>query len=48
MKVRIQGIEPRHVGLTAFDALIRNDMARVAPLLESIAERAPKPQGKPN
>lgn len=38
-KVRIQGIDPHHVGLKAFDAYIRNDMARVAPLLESIVEK---------
>jgi tripartite-type tricarboxylate transporter receptor subunit TctC len=38
-KIRIQGIEPRHVGLKAFDAYIRNDMARVVPLLESMSEK---------
>jgi len=38
-KVRIQGIEPREIELEAFDAHIRNDMARVAPLLQSVAEK---------
>jgi tripartite-type tricarboxylate transporter receptor subunit TctC len=38
-KVRIQGIEPREIELDAFDAHIRNDMARVAPLLQSVAEK---------
>jgi tripartite-type tricarboxylate transporter receptor subunit TctC len=39
MKMRIQGIEPRQMGLKAFEAHIRDDMARVAPLLESVAEK---------
>jgi len=38
-KVRVQGIELRDLGQKAFDAHIRNDMARIAPLLESIAEK---------
>jgi tripartite-type tricarboxylate transporter receptor subunit TctC len=38
-KVRIQGIEMRDMSLKAFDAHIRKDMDRVAPLLESIAEK---------
>src|SRR5262245_31531977 len=37
-KLRVQGIEPRDIGVAAFDAHIRNDMARIAPLLKSIAE----------
>jgi tripartite-type tricarboxylate transporter receptor subunit TctC len=37
-KIRIQGIEPRHVALAAFDAHIRDEMARLAPLLKSIGE----------
>ena len=38
-KVRVQGIEPREMELEAFDVHIRNDMARVAPLLQSVAEK---------
>jgi tripartite-type tricarboxylate transporter receptor subunit TctC len=38
-KVRVQGIEPRDVGLDKFDAHIRNDMARLDPLLKSIGEK---------
>jgi tripartite-type tricarboxylate transporter receptor subunit TctC len=38
-KVRIQGIELRDLGLKAFDAHIRNDMARIAPLLDAIADK---------
>jgi tripartite-type tricarboxylate transporter receptor subunit TctC len=37
-KLHVQGIEPRDIGLEAFDAHIRNDMGRIAPLLKSIAE----------
>ena len=37
-KLRLQGIEPRDIGVAAFDAHIRNDMARIAPLLKSIAK----------
>jgi tripartite-type tricarboxylate transporter receptor subunit TctC len=37
-KLRVQGIEPRDIAVEAFDAHIRNDMARIAPLLKSIAE----------
>jgi tripartite-type tricarboxylate transporter receptor subunit TctC len=37
-KLRVQGIEPRDIRVEAFDAHIRNDMARMAPLLKSIAE----------
>lgn len=37
-KLRVQGIEPRDIRVEAFDAHIRNDMARIAPLLKSIAE----------
>ena len=38
-KIRVQGIDPRDVGLDKFDAHIRNDMARLAPLLKSIGEK---------
>jgi tripartite-type tricarboxylate transporter receptor subunit TctC len=38
-KIRAQGIEPRDIGLDKFDAHIRNDMARLAPLLKSIGEQ---------
>ncbi len=38
-KIRAQGIDPREIGLEKFDAHIRNDMARLAPLLKSIGER---------
>jgi tripartite-type tricarboxylate transporter receptor subunit TctC len=37
-KIRVQGIAPRSVGLTDFDRHIRADMARLAPLLASIAQ----------
>jgi tripartite-type tricarboxylate transporter receptor subunit TctC len=36
-KIRAQGIELRDVGLEKFDAHVRNDMARLAPLLKEIA-----------
>jgi tripartite-type tricarboxylate transporter receptor subunit TctC len=38
-KVRVQGIEPRDVGLERFDAHVRNDMSRLDPLLKAIAEK---------
>jgi tripartite-type tricarboxylate transporter receptor subunit TctC len=38
-KIRVQGIDPRDVGLDKFDAHIRDDMARLAPLLKSIGEK---------
>jgi tripartite-type tricarboxylate transporter receptor subunit TctC len=38
-KVRVQGIDPRDIGLDKFDAHIRNDMARLDPLLKSIGEK---------
>jgi tripartite-type tricarboxylate transporter receptor subunit TctC len=39
-KIRAQGIDPRDIGLADFDAYIRNEMARLAPLLRTItAER---------
>ena len=37
-KLRVQGIEPRDIRVEAFDAHVRNDMVRIAPLLKSIAE----------
>jgi tripartite-type tricarboxylate transporter receptor subunit TctC len=36
-KIKVQGITPRSVGLRDFDAHIRKDMDRLAPLLKSIA-----------
>ena len=38
-KIRAQGIERRDVGLDKFDAHVRNDMARLAPLLKEIADK---------
>ena len=38
-KVRVQGIDPRDIGLAEFDGHIRNDMARLAPLLKSIGDK---------
>jgi tripartite-type tricarboxylate transporter receptor subunit TctC len=38
-KIRVQGIDPRDIGLEKFDAHVANDMARLAPLLKSIGER---------
>jgi len=37
-KISRQGVEPRDIGLAAFDAHIAKDMERIAPLLRSIAE----------
>ncbi len=37
-KIRVQGIDPRDIGLEKFDAHVRNDMTRLAPLLKSIGE----------
>jgi tripartite-type tricarboxylate transporter receptor subunit TctC len=36
-KIRVQGITPRSIGLRDFDAHIRKDMDRLAPLLKTIA-----------
>ena len=38
-KIRAQAIDPRDVPLERFDDSIRADMARIAPLLEAIAEQ---------
>jgi tripartite-type tricarboxylate transporter receptor subunit TctC len=38
-KIRVQGINPRDVGLDKFDAYIRSDMARLEPLLKSIGDK---------
>jgi tripartite-type tricarboxylate transporter receptor subunit TctC len=38
-KVRVQGIEPRDIGLERFDAHIRADMARLDPVLKTVAEK---------
>jgi tripartite-type tricarboxylate transporter receptor subunit TctC len=38
-KVRAQGIEPRDIGLEGFDAHIRGEMVRLAPLFKAIAEK---------
>jgi tripartite-type tricarboxylate transporter receptor subunit TctC len=39
-KIRAQGIDPKDIGLGDFDAYIRNEMVRLAPLLRTIiAER---------
>jgi len=38
-KVRVQGINPRDVGLDKFDAHIRGDMVRLAPILQSLADK---------
>jgi tripartite-type tricarboxylate transporter receptor subunit TctC len=37
-KIRLQGISPASIGLKDFDAYIRNDMARLAPLLATIGQ----------
>jgi tripartite-type tricarboxylate transporter receptor subunit TctC len=37
-KIRAQGITPQSIGLRDFDAHIRNDMARLAPLLATIGQ----------
>jgi tripartite-type tricarboxylate transporter receptor subunit TctC len=37
-KIRLQGITPTNVGLGDFDAYIRNDMKRLAPLLATIGQ----------
>jgi tripartite-type tricarboxylate transporter receptor subunit TctC len=38
-KVRAQGIEPRAIGLDGFDAYVRADMARLDPVLKTVAEK---------
>lgn len=37
-KIRLQGITPANIGLGDFDAYIRSDMARLGPLLATIAQ----------
>jgi tripartite-type tricarboxylate transporter receptor subunit TctC len=37
-RIRLQGIEPASIGLADFDAYVRKDMERLAPLLASIAQ----------
>ena len=38
-KIRVQGIDPRDIGLEKFDAHIQADMARLDPLLKAIADQ---------
>ena len=38
-KIRAQGIEPRDIGLERFDAHVRADMARLDPVLKTVAEK---------
>ena len=38
-KIKLQGIDQRDIGLDKFEAHIRNDMARLAPLLKEIADK---------
>ena len=38
-KIRAQGIEPRDIGLDGFDAHVRGEMVRLAPLLKAIADK---------
>jgi tripartite-type tricarboxylate transporter receptor subunit TctC len=38
-KIKAQGIDQREIGLDKFDAHIRNDMGRLAPLLKEIADK---------
>jgi tripartite-type tricarboxylate transporter receptor subunit TctC len=38
-KIRAQGIEPRDIGLERFDAHIRADIARLDPVLKTVAEQ---------
>jgi tripartite-type tricarboxylate transporter receptor subunit TctC len=38
-KVRAQGIEPRDIGLERFDAHVRADMARLDPVLKTVADK---------
>jgi tripartite-type tricarboxylate transporter receptor subunit TctC len=37
-KIRLQGIDPASIGLANFDAYVRKDVERLAPLLASIAQ----------
>ena len=37
-KIRLQGIDAASIGLSDFDAYVRKDMERLAPLLASIAQ----------
>jgi tripartite-type tricarboxylate transporter receptor subunit TctC len=38
-KIRVQGIEPRDIGLDRFDAHVRAEMARLDPVLKTVAEK---------
>jgi tripartite-type tricarboxylate transporter receptor subunit TctC len=38
-KIRIQGIEPREIGLERFDAHVRAEMTRLDPVLKTVAEK---------
>ena len=38
-KIRAQGIEPRNIGLERFDAHVRADMARLDPVLKTVADK---------
>ncbi|MET0709305.1 MAG: tripartite tricarboxylate transporter substrate-binding protein, partial [Tardiphaga sp.] len=38
-KIRVQGIEPRDIGLEKFDAHVRADMVRLDPVLKTVAEK---------
>ena len=39
VKIRVQGIEPREIGLERFDVHVRSEMARLDPVLKTIAEK---------
>ncbi|MEA2979249.1 MAG: hypothetical protein QOF09_1072 [Alphaproteobacteria bacterium] len=38
-KIRVQGIEPRDIGLERFDAHVRAEMARLEPVLKTVADK---------
>jgi len=38
-KIRVQGIEPRNIGLERFDAHVRTEMSRLDPVFKAIAEK---------
>jgi tripartite-type tricarboxylate transporter receptor subunit TctC len=38
-KIRVQGIEPRDIGLERFDAHVRTEMSRLDPVFKAIAEK---------
>ena len=38
-KIKAQGINPKIIGLEAFDAYVNDDIARLAPLIKGIGDK---------